>query len=59
MSDDGLTAGALELAERILEEVSSIDQDWRNISAWACELAALADTAAALGSRRAPDPGES
>jgi hypothetical protein len=46
MSDQDITAGASELAERILEEVSSIDQDWSNISAWARELAALADAAA-------------
>jgi hypothetical protein len=53
MSDEDLTAGAAELAERILEEVSGIDQDWGNISAWARELAALADVAAS-----ATEPGE-
>jgi len=32
MSDDRVTARAAELAERILDEVSSSDQDWGNIS---------------------------
>jgi hypothetical protein len=49
MSDHDLTEGAVELAERILEEVTSIDHDWRTISAWARELAALADAAAEEG----------
>jgi hypothetical protein len=47
MTDEDLTARAAELAERILEEVTSIDQDWFTISALARGLAALAETAAA------------
>src|SRR4051812_48810557 len=46
MTDDELTAGAAELAERILEEVSRPVQNWCNIAALARELAALADGAA-------------
>jgi len=52
MSDDQLTAKAAELAERILDEVSSSDQDWRTIASLAGELAALAHTAAASRERR-------
>ena len=51
MSDESLAAGAAELAERILEEVTSIEQNWGNISAWARELAALADAAASSPGR--------
>jgi hypothetical protein len=47
------TAVAAELAERILDEVSGVNQDWRKISAWARELAATADAAA-----QAPEGGE-
>jgi hypothetical protein len=36
------TAQAAELAERILDEVSRADQDWRSIEHWARELAELA-----------------
>ena len=46
MSDDDLTATAAALAERLLEEVSGLEQDWGNIAACARELAALADRAA-------------
>jgi hypothetical protein len=46
MSTERLTAQAAELAERMLDEVSSADQDWRNIASWARQLAALADAAA-------------
>lgn len=46
MTGDDLVAAAAELAERILDEVIGIDQDWRNISALARELAALADEGA-------------
>jgi hypothetical protein len=47
MSNDDLTADAVDLAEAILDGVTSIDQDWGTISALARELAALADAAAA------------
>jgi len=49
MSDDDLTATAAALAERLLEEVSGLEQDWGNIAACARELAALAEDAAASG----------
>jgi hypothetical protein len=52
MSYDDRTADAVELAEAILEGVSSIDQDWGTISALARELTALAEAAA---SAAAPD----
>lgn len=38
---------AAELAELILDEVSSSDQDWRAIERWAGELAELARRVAA------------
>jgi hypothetical protein len=40
---DERTSEAAELAERILDEVSSPSQDWRHIAALARELAALAE----------------
>jgi hypothetical protein len=48
MSDDEAAARAAELAERILDEVSSADQDWRSVSRWAEQLAELADGMAAV-----------
>lgn len=54
MSDDHRTATAAALAERLLEEVSGLEQDWGNIAACARELAALAEGAA----RAATRPGE-
>jgi hypothetical protein len=36
------TAQAAELAERILDEVSRADQDWRSIEHWARALAEVA-----------------
>ncbi len=36
------TAWAAELAERLVDEVSSADQDWCVINQWATELAELA-----------------
>jgi predicted MarR family transcription regulator len=49
MTDEELTARAAELAERILEEVTSIDQDWATISALARQLSVLAGAAASAG----------
>jgi predicted MarR family transcription regulator len=46
MTDEELTAHAAELAERILEEVTSIEQDWATISALARQLSVLSGTAA-------------
>lgn len=54
MSGQDATAIAAELAERILDEVSGVNQDWRKISGWARKLAATADAAA-----RSPGGGES
>jgi hypothetical protein len=51
MTGDDAAARAAELAERILEEVSGIDQDWRTISLRARQLAALADARGQGGSR--------
>ena len=56
MTDEDLVARAAELAERILEEVTSIHQDWCTISALARALTALADSAASAGEPR-PDGG--
>jgi hypothetical protein len=58
MCGQDLTAGAAALAEQILEEVISIDQDWATISTWARELAALADAAGAAATRRGRGEGE-
>jgi hypothetical protein len=59
MSDDEVVAAAAGLAERILDEVGSLDQDWRSIASWARELAGLADGAAASpGEPAAPPPRE-
>jgi hypothetical protein len=46
MGDLDLTAEAAELAEQILDEVSSADHDWERVAAWARQLAELATTAA-------------
>lgn len=46
MPDEETTARAADLAERILDEVSSADQDWRLVERWARELAELAALAA-------------
>ena len=54
MNDEDVTERAVELAERILDEVTVYDQNWGNIAAWAAELAALARGAAAS---RGPSPG--
>ena len=43
MTADDPTSAAADLAERILDEVSSRDQNWSCIAALARELAALAD----------------
>ena len=55
MSDEDLTAGAVELAERILEAVTAIDQDWRTVSACARELASMAEAVAAAQERPRPE----
>jgi hypothetical protein len=47
--EDEVAVAAADLAERILDEVSSSDQDWGTIAAWAAELADLARGAAAAG----------
>ena len=57
MSGDDTAVTAANLAERILDEVSSADQDWGTIASWARELAALADAAATPGGTgRRPGP---
>lgn len=45
MSDEDVTARAAGLAERILDEVSSADQDWGTIASEALDLVALAQSA--------------
>ena len=55
MTDDEPTARAAALAERLLEEVSGMEQDWGNIAARARELAALAERAAARGDTEVGD----
>lgn len=55
MSDDETTARAAAIAERLLEEVSGMEQDWSNIAARARELAALAERAAARDDEEAGD----
>lgn len=57
MSDEDIAVRAADLAERIVDEVSSADQDWGTIASWARELAVLAD-AAARGGRDARARGE-
>lgn len=57
MSDDDLTATAAALAERLLEEVSGVDQDWGNIAACARELVVLAERAAGRSAGEGPDDG--
>jgi len=46
MTGEDTTAAAMELAERILDEVSRLDQDWRTIASLSRELGAVADAAA-------------
>lgn len=48
---EGTVVHALELAERIVEEVGSRRRDWRAVSAIASELALLAERLAAAGER--------
>jgi hypothetical protein len=57
MSGDAATDRAVELAERILDEVSRLDQDWRTIALWARELTAVADAAAVAARSRPPHRG--
>jgi DNA-binding transcriptional ArsR family regulator len=56
MSGDDATTTAAELAEGILDEVSSADQDWRKIASRARELASVADVAAARPEMSPVDP---
>lgn len=42
MHDEPVITRATALAERILEEVSRADQDWRLVAAWTHELGELA-----------------
>jgi hypothetical protein len=49
VTDDELTSEAVELAERILDEVIRPEQNWCNIAALARALASLADAAAPAG----------
>ena len=49
MTSEDTTVTAMELAERILDEVSRLDQDWRTIASLSRELGALADAAAGSG----------
>jgi hypothetical protein len=52
MPGEETPARAADLAERILDEVSAADQDWRLVERWARELAELA----ALAARSATGP---
>jgi hypothetical protein len=54
MQGEETPARAADLAEQILDEVSSADQDWRLVERWARELAEVAALAArpATGSSR-------
>lgn len=47
MNSEDATIRAADLAERIVDEVSEADQDWRTIEQHARELAELATQAAA------------
>jgi hypothetical protein len=47
MPPDDLISHAADLAEALVEAVSSPAQDWQQIEEWALELAALARRAAA------------
>lgn len=49
MTDGELTSEAVELAERILDEVIRPEQNWCNIAALARALATLADAGATGG----------
>lgn len=51
MTYEDPTSRAADLAERILDEVSSIHQNWQVVAACARELADLADSVS-----RGPDP---
>ncbi len=46
MSPQDPTSFAADLAESILDQVSSADQDWRLVALYARQLAELADRAA-------------
>lgn len=55
MSSSDPTSRAADLAERILDEVSSAHQDWHVIAASARELADLAETVSSGVDPQAPD----
>lgn len=56
MAADDVTAQAVELAERVLDEVSRPTPNWSELAGWARALAALADAAAARSARgRTPE----
>lgn len=57
MTSEDPTSYAADLAEQILDEISSADQNWRVVAACARELADLADRwARRLGSAERSDP---
>lgn len=57
---EGAVTRSIELAERVLDEVSSARQDWRAVAAMAVELAGLAGRLAGPArlnaGRRSPEP---
>lgn len=57
MASEDPTTRAADLAELILDEVSSVDQNWRVVARCARELAELADRAAPpSGAGGSPSP---
>jgi hypothetical protein len=47
MTENDSTTAAADLAEKILDEVSSAEQDWPRIAQWARELVEVAELATA------------
>jgi hypothetical protein len=57
MGNEDPTTLAADLAERILDQVSAAEQDWRAVERWARELAELAAIAARPASAsEGPEP---